>query len=368
MTHLKETYNVGIVGCGYIAQTHLKVLKKVDGLKVVAVCDSDEKKAAATSRKWSLNNSYGDFLKMLSNEDISILSILTPPASHAYLAIEAIRRGINVLIEKPLTMTTAEADPIIKALEGSKAKMTVVYHWLFSKAMLKSLSLIREGKIGEVLNVKVEALHAWWQDPMTRDPNHWSHKLPGGRFGEMLPHPVYILQAILGDSLQTLNISALKRGTIEWMLNDELQVILRSDECIGLIYVSFNAPRESTNVTIYGTKGILRIDLTQQTLLRLGPRNVGKLSVAMDSLSIDFRMLFSTIKNALEYSFSEHGQPSISNVYNMFRESISQTTEPPVTAKMAYNTVRIVEEICDGMRSSGSEIATKDYKKTEEHR
>ena len=113
---MEEKYNLAIVGCGFIAQTHLRVLKKLNSVKVVAVCDTDKKKAITTAKKWKVDRHYTDFNKMLSNENISILSILTPPPSHAFLAVEAIKHGINLVIEKPLTMTTKSLGIKIMAL------------------------------------------------------------------------------------------------------------------------------------------------------------------------------------------------------------------------------------------------------------
>jgi predicted dehydrogenase len=347
---LLKKHNVAIVGCGVIAQTHLRTLKRLDSVEVVAVCDSDEKRAFTTSKEWKIDHYYTDFSKMLDNESISILSILTPPSSHASLAIEAIKRGINVVIEKPLTMTTKEADAIINALKESRAKMTVVYHYLFSKAMLKSLSLIREQRIGEVLNVDINVLENPREDPMTSDPNHWSHKLFGGRFGEMLPHPVYVLQSILGNDLRTQDILVSKRGNVPWMPHDQLLAILQCEKGYGSIYVSFDSPRESVIADVYGTKGILRIDLTSQIVLQSGSRSVRKFSIGRDSLIQASRLTLLTMKNALEYLFHETGD--ISNVYTMFIECIEkESLEPVVTPHMAYNTVRIVEEICEGIQA-----------------
>jgi predicted dehydrogenase len=350
VTLLEEKYNLAIVGCGFIAQTHLRVLKKLNSVKIVAVCDTDENKAIATSKKWKIDHYYSDFNKMLSNEDISILSILTPPSSHAFLAVEALKNGINLVIEKPLTMATKEADSIINALRSSNAKMTVVYHWLFSKAMLESLSLIREQETGEVLNVYFEFVHNAKDDPMASDQNHWCHKLFGGRFGEMLPHPVYILQSFLGDNLGTREIFVCKRGNIPWLLNDELHVILESEKGFGSLYVSFNAPRSVVTCDVYGTKEILRIDLNRQIVLRQRPRGYSKFSTGKDSLSEACRLALFTIKNALQYSLLKRGEYSVSNVYTMFIDSIRKGIEPPVTPEMAFNTVRIVEEICEAIQ------------------
>jgi len=250
---LEEKCKIAIVGCGAISEAHLKTLKKISGLKVVAVCDKDEKKAITASTKFNIHSYYTDFSKMLDNEDISIVSILTPPRSHALLAVEAIKRGINVLVEKPLAETTKEAESIMSALNHSDAKMTVDYSWLFGKAMLQSLSLIRKHEIGDVLRVEIKYLHTG-KDHMTSDPNHWCHKLLGGRFGENLPHPVYTMQSILGDNLQIKEVYASQRGRYPWMPHDELFVTLQSDKSLGSIYVSFNAARDTTFIDVYGTK------------------------------------------------------------------------------------------------------------------
>jgi predicted dehydrogenase len=346
---LGEEYNVAIVGCGIIAQTHLQALKRTRNLKVVAVCDTDKSKAVATSKEWKIEHFYTDFSKMLDEENISIISILTPPPSHAPLAVEAIKKGMNVIVEKPLTMTTEEADPIINALRGSDSKMTVVYHFLFSKAMLEALSLIRAGGIGDVISSDMKMIQDARMDPMASDPNHWSHKLFGGRLGEMLSHPVYVLQSVLGDRLHTRRIFLSKRGSISWLSYDELHAILEGEKGLGSLYVSLNAPRNMYTCDVCGTKGILKIDITRQVVLQKGHMGVSKFSIAKDCFSDACRLSVSTAKNALEYSFRKQGAYGVSHIYTMFADSIRNNCEPLVTPEMAYNTVKIVEEICAGI-------------------
>lgn len=345
---MEEECKIAIVGCGDIAELHLKTAKRTKGLKVVAVCDRDEKKAIRASTKWNISRYYTDFSKMLDNEDISLVSILTPPGSHASLSVEAIKRGMNVLVEKPLTMTTREADLIMSALKQSNVKLTVDYSWLFSKAMLKSLSLIRKGEIGDILSVEIKALHTG-EGHMTSDQNHWCHKILGGRIGEMLPHPVYALQSILGDNLQTKEVITSKRGGYPWMPHDELQVTLQNDKSLGSIYVSFNAPRPANLVDVYGTKKILKIDLMNQTVIGLGYRKYSKLDSWKDCLWLSYKIALSAMENVFEFLLLEKGESALRNLYTMFIDSIKKDAEPLVTPKMAYNTVRIVEEICQHM-------------------
>lgn len=343
---LEEKNNVALVGCGIIAQTHLQALKRINNFKVVAVCDTDKNKAAATSKEWKIDHYYTDFSKMLSEENISILSILTPPSSHASLAVEAIKHDINVLVEKPLTMTTKEADPIMNALRSSSAKMTVVYHFLFSKAMLETLSLIKRQGIGNVLGADMKMIQDPKMDPMASDSNHWSHKLFGGRLGEMLPHLVYVLQSILGDCLHTKKVFVAKRGNIPWLPHDELHAILENEHGLGSLYVSLNAPRNVYTCDVYGTKKILSIDITRQIVLQKGPMGFTNFSIAKDCLSESGKLSLLTIKNGLQYSFRKHGAYGVSHVYTMFADAIRTNCEPLVSSEMAYNTVKIVEEIC----------------------
>jgi predicted dehydrogenase len=189
---------------------------------------------------------------------------------------------------------------------------------------------------------------------MTTDPNHWTHKLLGGRFGEMLPHPVYVLQSFLGDKLHVKKVFVSKRGSIPWLPNDELLVTLESERGFGSLYVSFNGPRMSRTIDVYGTKKILKINLTRQMVLQLGSMGVSKFSVAKDCLSEACKLSVMTTKNALQYSFRKPGD-NIVLFYSMLVDSIRSRHEPLVTPEMAYNTVRIVEEICQDIAQARKE-------------
>jgi predicted dehydrogenase len=337
--------NVGVAGCGAIAREHLGVLRSIGTLDVVALCDIDKETVSRTSREWSVSHCYTDFSEMLEKEDISIVSILTPPQTHASMAIQSIHRGINVLVEKPLTMSSGEAELIREALKGSTVRLTVDYNLLWNNSMLQALALVRKSGIGQVIGMEVRMLHTT-DDPMASNEKHWCHKLPGGRFGEMLAHPVYLLQAVLGDNLDVINVLAQKRGSIDWMPHDELYVLLRGIRGIGRTYVSFNAPRPAYLIDIYGTEKMLNIDPINGTLLMRGYRTLSKTDSAIDCLSIAGQMLFQTIRNTMTYLRQERGHNTLRRAYISLVDSIEDRGELVVNADLACNTVRIVEEIC----------------------
>jgi predicted dehydrogenase len=338
--------NVALVGCGGIARYHVKALSRMDTIKLVAACDIVEKKAAKMAAEWNIPHYYTSFSEMLDKESPSIISILTPTQTHAPLAVEAVNHRINVMSEKPLTLTTQDAASIHDSLKRNKGvKLTVNYNILMTRVMRKALSMVRNGQIGEILGVDIQFLNTK-EDPMASDKNHWCHRLPGGRFGAMLPHPVYIAQAILGDSLEVLDVQSEKRGNYSWMRHDELHAIVRGSAGVATIYVSFNCPRQAVQVRIYGRDRILLVDTLDQTLIELGPRVIGKMGAATDSLRLSWKLLAHTARNAVTYVFREPGQASFQMTYSSLMNSITNDYPPIVTPEMAYHTVEIDEKIC----------------------
>jgi predicted dehydrogenase len=348
MHEVSERKKLAIVGCGAITREHLKVSRMMDSMDLVALCDVDKDALARMSMEGGVARTYTDFSKMLETEDLSIVSILTPPQFHAPMAVAAIEKGINVLLEKPLTITSGEAELILKALQKTGVKLTVDYNALFSQVMIKAMDLVRQAAIGEVLGMEVRMLQTK-DDAMAVNQKHWCHKIPGGRFGEMLAHPVYLLQAILGDTLESATVLAQKRGAYDWMRYDELCVLLSGRKGIGRIYASFNAPRLTYQVDIFGTQKILSIDLLNQTLVILGYRTSSRTDSAKDCFDISRQLIFQTIKNTFFFLRRERGQDALRRVYTSLLDGIDARRELVVSPDMAYHTVKIVEEICRAM-------------------
>jgi len=183
---------------------------------------------------------------------------------------------------------------------------------------------------------------------MASNQSHWSHKLLGGRLGEMIPHPVYAVQSVLQDELSVDTIVAEKRGKYPWMRYDEMKVLLRGrNKGWADIYVSFNASRPVITMDVYGTQKILKIDMINQVLVELGERSLSKMDSGRDLLDQSRVLFLSTVKNAIEYLGAKRMESSLRNLYTSFMESVASGGDPPVTPKMAFETVRVAEEICN---------------------
>ena len=116
---------VGIVGFGFMGQTHYKCWKKVEGAEVVAICDinpnieEDTKRAVGNigdgqeTVDFSSLNVYTDFDKMLLGEKLDAVSITLPTYLHPDTSIKALTAGVNVMCEKPMALTARDCEGFI---------------------------------------------------------------------------------------------------------------------------------------------------------------------------------------------------------------------------------------------------------------
>jgi predicted dehydrogenase len=133
------------------------------------------------------------------------------------------------------------------------------------------------------------------------------------------------------------------------MPHDELYATLRGGDALGTIHVSFNCPRPMHQVSIYGTKKILLVNTSDQILIELGARGFGKTEAAKDAVRLSEKLLVSAAKNAATYLFRESSETAFEMAYRSLIDSIRYDRPPLVTPEMAYQTVKIVEEICRAM-------------------
>lgn len=339
---------VGIVGCGEVSTFHFNAWRDAE-MSIAAVCDVNKNAAMQAAEKWRIPSYYTDLSRMLQSEDLFAISICTPPQFHADLAVEALKSGCHVVVEKPFTVTTKEVDKVMNTLQKSSAKLTVMHNQLFERSMLIAMKKIKAGSIGEVVGMNVGMVHSK-DDQMVADKNHWSHTLPGGRFGETLPHSVYLLRGVLGN-LEVKSVFADKLGHCPWMPFDDLRVILQADRKFGTIHISYNAPKSfqfgNVYVDIHGTCGALRAGIYPlNSFLASKPgREIWSSENITQQAKIGFAYLSMLLKRkglkGLKGFSASH-----TLIIKSFVKSILSNEEPLVTPEMGYENVRIVEQIC----------------------
>ena len=212
---------------------------------------------------------------MLLSEDPDVVDICTPPGSHLPLIEKAIMQGCHIVVEKPLAMNKPDMAAISRVYADRTQKelqLGVLYNWLFHPRILKLMRYIENGKLGNILYVDIKCLHPA-DESMIANPRHWCHSMPGGRMGEVLIHPLYLMYRILGE-LKPGEIHLSKRGNYDWVKWDELSLSLEGRQGFGNIHISFNSPRlEFPIINVYGSKGQLTFNGYNLNLIAVNPQN-----------------------------------------------------------------------------------------------
>ena len=137
---------VGVIGVGYLGQHHARIYSEMENAELVAVVDTDEKRARTFAEKFGCAAS-SDFRKILPQVDA--LSIVTPTLSHYFIALECLRSGKDILVEKPITGIVREADELVAESEERGCILQVGHLERYNPAVLKAFEITKEPRFIE---------------------------------------------------------------------------------------------------------------------------------------------------------------------------------------------------------------------------
>ena len=152
---MSETLRVAVVGAGAITQVaHLPVLRKLKGVEVVAICDNDFPKARSLADRFEVPNAYDDIEELLGATQLDAVVICTPNHLHEGHVLAALGAGLHVLVEKPLALTTASAQRVIRAAEKKDRVVMVGMNHRYRADVQIVRSFVQTGELGEVESVR----------------------------------------------------------------------------------------------------------------------------------------------------------------------------------------------------------------------
>ena len=144
---------IGIIGTGWIAENHVESYKRMEDVEIVALADIVEGKAAAFAKRHDIPNAhiYNSDEELLDNEkDLDGVSICTYNHQHAPCAIHALNHGVNVMLEKPFTVTLQEAVDVMKAEKKSGKILTIGFQPRMADNMQMIKKIVESGELGKI--------------------------------------------------------------------------------------------------------------------------------------------------------------------------------------------------------------------------
>jgi predicted dehydrogenase len=174
---------VAIVGCGRISDLHERGYQRQEDARIVAVCDTQGKRARQKARAWGVDRVYTDYQRLLADPEIDLVELLVPHHLHAEMTVAACKAGKHVSVQKPMALSVAEADQMIEAAGRAGVVLRVYENFVFYPPHVRAREMIEAGEIGEPqmirLHVGTGKSETAWKVPLSA----WLWRFNEGKCG-----------------------------------------------------------------------------------------------------------------------------------------------------------------------------------------
>jgi len=250
-----EKTKIGIIGLGGIAQlVHLPNFSKMNNVVVTSVSEINKNRLNTIADKFNVAERYVDYKEMLEKSDVEAVVIATPTNTHKEVAIASLKAKKNILVEKPLARTYAEAKHIVDAAKKNKKKIMVGMNLRFRPDAMLLRSILNSGELGTPFYIKC----AWVRRQSSTEK--WFTKRIESGGGVIID---------LGISLLDLSLWLLDYPPVESVSSQCFYQNLKNVEDTAISFIrckgnsvinietswSMQVEKDIFNVTVYGTKG-----------------------------------------------------------------------------------------------------------------
>ena len=252
---------VAVIGCGNISRMHLDALRENPDTEIIAVADIKPERADKTAKEYGAN-AYYSFDELLKNEKPDSVHICTPHYLHTDYAVKALRSGINVLTEKPCSVSFEEIEKLRDAQKSSGKQVGICFQNRYNNCVCIAKNIINEKKLGEILSIRAFVTWSRGEDYYSDDWHGTSEKECGGVLINQAIHTVDLIQYLGGKCKKvTAHVSNDHlKGIIEVEDNASVIMELESGKTAMLYATTAYAENSDVLIEISFEKGKLRLE------------------------------------------------------------------------------------------------------------
>lgn len=252
---------IGILGAGAIARaSHIPGYAANGNCELTAIADIAESSLAGVREKWHFLREYRDCSELLGTEKPDLVSICLPNKFHARYAIEAMECGCDVILEKPVAISMAEALAIRDARRRTGRRLAVCFSHRFNCLVRAARQAITEGRIGEPYMLRIRFAHNgpfpgwavsdWFYDPEVAG---------GGAALDMGIHAMDLARWLIGEVTAVTAFTGILRKPIA--VEDNLTALLRfGNRAMGCLDCSWTSCAGFVGIEVMGDAGAVTVD------------------------------------------------------------------------------------------------------------
>lgn len=313
---------VGVIGIGYLGQHHARIYSEIEDVELIAIVDIDEKKAMAFAEKYGCE-AYPDYREMLDKVDA--LSIVTPTISHYNIALDCIRAGKDILIEKPITVNVEEANELIIESEKSGCIIQIGHLERYNPAVLAASEIIKEPKF-----IEAERLSPFLGRGTDVDVTL-----------DLMIHDIDIILGLISSPIKDIRAVGAK------VLTDKIDVAKAwlefENGSVALITASRLSPEKQRRLKVFQKDSYISIDYQSHEVRRYFPPILsGESQSYRDRTGDDIS--FDVIK-------PEHKEPLREELKD-FINCVKERKRPKVSATEGRDALKVVLEITSKIKNA----------------
>jgi UDP-N-acetyl-2-amino-2-deoxyglucuronate dehydrogenase len=266
---MSSSLGFAIVGCGMIAEYHIRALQEIPGARVAGLVSRGGKSASALQAKTGIAVPvFGTVAEAVKAPGVDAIIVTTPSGAHRDPALEAAAAGKHVVVEKPLEITAERCDDIIRACEDNRVQLCTIFPSRFADSSRVLKEAVVSGKFGRL--TLGETTCKWWRSQAYYDEGGWKGTQAldgGGALMNQAIHSVDLLLWMMGEVESVMGFTAmLAHERIE--VEDTAVAILRfRSGALGVIQATTSIhPGYPKTIAIHGNAGSAVIE--QEDVLR----------------------------------------------------------------------------------------------------
>ena len=242
-----------VIGVGMMGRNHARVFAQMESTRLVAVADSDAQALEPIGRTYRVQG-YTDYLRMLDEQKPDLVTVAVPTRFHRDVAINVMKRGVHVLLEKPIAANVEEGREIVDCARSEGIKLAVGHIERFNPAVLELKRHLEDGQLGRIFQIHARRVGPF--PPRVTDV---------GVVIDLATHELNLLEYLTGSKVDS--VYAEVQREIHAHHEDLLTGILRfANGTVGILDVNWLTPTKIRELSLIGEKGMFLVNYLTQDL------------------------------------------------------------------------------------------------------
>lgn len=338
--------NVGVIGCGYWGPNLIRNFSQLRGCVMHSCADVSSERLKHMKKLHPSIQTTSNYRDLIENDEIHAIVVATPVSTHYKFAKEALENGKHVLVEKPLTMNSKEAEELINLAKKKKRVLMVDHTFEYSAPVIKTRELIEKGELGSIYTIDMVRVNL---GQFQKDINVVQ---------DLLPHDASILMYVLNQKPK--NVRTIAEAYIQKGIEDSAHVVLKfGSKAMATAHVSWLTPQKIRRIAIVGSKKMLVYDdLDAKEKLKLFDRgvsveNAGEAGREFYDTFAEFKYLYRS--GDIQVQKIEEIEP-LKSVCSHFIDCIEHDKTPISDGESGLRVVKVLEAAQQSLKKGGEEV------------